>query len=239
MQAVGLENSAFSRVTRKRSRRGDPGRGVVAPRLRYLDLKQGRVGCFLRRGSVEPAPDDLAVAEGVADLVPDVLLEASDDEPLVAEVLRRIVVRVGDGGRVKHVHQARKATRLAVVRRCRQHDERVRAAREQAREAASQRAGAAVGDVVGLVDDDDVPVRLLQVRAVLGVLLEGVDRDDRLVVVVEGIVAGRDTAAHPLDADRVEPRQRDGEAVPELLLELREHALDGQHQNPPAPGRAR
>ena len=57
----------------------------------------------------------------------------------------------------------------------------------------------------------------------------------RLVVVVERVVAGRDAAAHPLDADRVEPRERDGEAVPELLLELREHALDGQHQDAPPP----
>ena len=86
-----------------------------------------------------------------------------------------------------------------------------------------------------LVDDDDVPVGLLQVVAVLGVLLQRVDRDDRLVVVVERVVAGRDAATHPLDADRVEPREGDGEAVPELLLELREHALDGQHQDAPAP----
>ena len=94
---------------------------------------------------------------------------------------------------------------------------------------------AAVRDVVRLVDDDDVPVGLLQVGAVLGVLLQGVDRDDRLVVVVERVVAGRDAAAHPLDADRVEPGERDREPVPELLLELRQHALDGQHQDPAAP----
>ena len=94
---------------------------------------------------------------------------------------------------------------------------------------------AAVRDVVRLVDDDDVPVGLLQVGAVLGVLLQGVDRDDRLVVVVERVVAGRDAAAHPLDADRVEPGERDREPLPELLLELRQHALDGQHQDPPAP----
>ena len=48
-------------------------------------------------------------------------------------------------------------------------------------------------------------------------------------------MAGRDSAAHALDADRVEPGERDCEAVPELLLELRQHALDGQHQDAPAP----
>ena len=103
------------------------------------------------------------------------------------------------------------------------------------RPARAPAAGAAVGHVVRLVDDDDVPVRLLQVGAVLGILLQRVDRDDRLVVVMERVVAGGDAAAHALDADRVEPGQRDGEAAPELLLELREHALDGQHEDAPAP----
>ena len=95
-------------------------------------------------------------------------------------------------------------------------------------------AGAPVRHVVRLVDDDDVPVGLLQVGAVLRVLLQRVDRDDRLVVVVERVVTGRDAAAHPLDADRVEPGEGNGEAVPELLLELREHALDGQNEDAPA-----
>ena len=48
-------------------------------------------------------------------------------------------------------------------------------------------------------------------------------------------MAGRDAAPHPLDADGVEPHEGDGEAVPELLLELREHAPHGQHQDAPAP----
>ena len=91
-----------------------------------------------------------------------------------------------------------------------------------------------VGHVVRLVDDDDVPLRLLQVGAVLRVLLERIDGDDRLVVVVEGVVVGRDAAAHPLDADGIQAGQGDGEPVPELLLELRQHALYRQHEDAPA-----
>ena len=208
---------------------------------RHPHGEQRLVGRLLGGRGGEPAADDLPVAEGVPHLLADVLLEAADDEALAAEVVLRVVVGVGDGGGVQHVHQAGEAARPAVVRRRRQHDQRVGAAREQPGEAAAQRrppvraAGAPVGDVVRLVDDDDVPVRLLQIRAVLGVLLQGVDGDDGLVVVVERVVAGRYAAAHALDADRVEPRERDGEAVPELLLELRQHALDGQHQDAPAP----
>ena len=49
-------------------------------------------------------------------------------------------------------------------------------------------------------------------------------------------MVGRDAAAHPLNADRVQAGQGNGEAVPELLLKLRQHALHGQHQNAtPAP----
>ena len=179
--------------------------------------------------------EDLAVAEGVLHLALDVLLEAADDEPFPAEVLRFVVVRVGDGGRVQHVHQAGEAARLSVVRGRRQHDEGVRAAREQAGEPAAERAGAAVRHVVRLVNDDHVPPGFFEVGPVLGVPLQGVDRDDGLVVVVEGVVVRGDAAADALDADGVEAGERDREAVPELLLELGQHALDGEDEDAPAP----
>ena len=37
--------------------------------------------------------------------------------------------------------------------------------------------------------------------------------------------------AHALNAGRVQTRQRNGEAVPELLLELRQHRLRCQHED--------
>ena len=43
----------------------------------------------------------------------------------------------------------------------------------------------------------------------------------------------RYAAPHPLNADGVEPRERDREPVPELLLELGEHALHREHQDAP------
>ena len=117
---------------RRRAHRGGPGQ-------RHLHGEQRLVGGLLRPGRRKPAPRDLPLAEGVADLVPDVLLEAPDDEPLLAEVLLRVVVWVRDGRRVQHVHQAREAARPAVVRGRREHDERVGAAREQAGQPAAQR----------------------------------------------------------------------------------------------------
>ena len=46
-------------------------------------------------------------------------------------------------------------------------------------------------------------------------------------------MVGRDAAPHALDADGVEPREGDGEAVPEFLLELGEHALHREYQDAP------
>ena len=206
--------------------------GGPAPR-RHLHCEQSVVGGFLqgRRGAW--AAVDLAIAERVPNLVPDILLEPADHQPLVAEILLRVGVRIGDGGGVEHVHEAREAARAAVVRRRREHDEGVGATRQQAGQATAERTRAPIRDVVRLVDDDHVPVRLLQVGAVLRILLQRVDGDDRLVVVVERIVVGRDAAPHPLDADGVEPRERDREPVPELLLELGEHALHREHQDAP------
>ncbi|MCY1294429.1 hypothetical protein D9M70_437220 [compost metagenome] len=87
---------------------------------------------------------------------------------------------------------------------------------------------------MGLVDDDQVPPGLFQVVAVLAVTLEGIDRDDGPVVVVERVVIGWNVAADALNASRVQPGERDGKAVPELLLELAHHALGGDHQNAPS-----
>ena len=197
--------------------------------------EQRVVGRFLRVRGAEPLLHHLPVAERLSHLVLHVLLEAADDEAR-PEVLLRVVFGVGDGGGVQHVDEAREAARLAVVGGGREHDEGVGPPREQLREAAAQGARTPVGHVVRLVDDDDVPPRLFEVGAVLRILLEGVDGDDRLVVVVERVVVGGDPASYPLDADGIQARQGNGEAVPELLLKLRQHALDGEHEDaPPAP----
>jgi len=88
------------------------------------------------------------------------------------------------------------------------------------------------GHALALIDHDDVPVGVVKIAAVLAVVLECVDRDDRFVVVVKWVLIGRDLLADPLDADRIEPHQRDPEARPEFLLELHQHALGGHHQRP-------
>ncbi|MCY1307308.1 hypothetical protein D9M70_572200 [compost metagenome] len=69
--------------------------------------------------------------------------------------------------------------------------------------------------------------------AVLAVTLEGIDRDDGAVVVVERVVVGRNITTDALDAGRVQAGERDGKAVPELLLKLTHHAFGGDYEDAP------
>ena len=80
---------------------------------------------------------DLPLLEGLLHLVLDVFLEPADEEPL--DVFRAVVVRVGDGRRVEHVHEAGEAPGLAVVGGGREHDERVGAAGQELGQLGPQR----------------------------------------------------------------------------------------------------
>ena len=200
-----------------------------------LNGQQCVVRRFLRFRSTALPRAHLPLAERLAHLLLHVLLEAADDQTR-PEVLLRVVFRVGNRGGVQHVDEAREAARLAVVGGRREHDERIGLPRQQLRKAAAQGTRSPVGHVVRLVDDDDVPPRLFEVGAVLRILLQGVDGDDRLVVVVERVVIGRDSAAHPLNADGIRAGQGNDEPVPEFLLKLRQHAFHSKDEDaPPAP----
>ena len=85
--------------------------------------------------------------------------------------------------------------------------------------------------IVCFVDDDDIPVALLQVLAVFEVLFERVDGDDGAIKVVKRVVVGRYGVADTLQANRVEPGERDGKALPHFALKLRQHRFHREHQN--------
>jgi hypothetical protein len=178
--------------------------------------------------------DQLAVLERGADLVLDVLFEAADVE--AADLVVGELRGVGDRGRVEQVHQAGEALGPAVVRGRGGEDQRITGLGEQAGEAGAHRGLAALdralGDVLALVDDDHVPLAVLEISSVLLVLLERVDRDDRPIVEMERVHVGGDPLLHPLDAPGVEADQRDREAGPQLLLELLEHRAQGDHEDP-------
>ena len=208
--------------------------GAVLSLLGEGDGEQGLVGClFEGTGGLPDLLGDAFLKVG-ADLVFDVLFEPADDESLVAEIIRRVVLGVADGGGIQQAHEGGKAAGGAIVRGGGEQDEGVGATCEEtgkARAPGDAVLVAAGGDIVTFVDEDDVPPGVLEIVPVLEVVLEGVDGDDRPVVKVERIVVAGDVVADALQAGRIEADKRDGKAAPKLLLELGEHALEGDHQN--------
>ena len=175
--------------------------GTVLALLGEGDLEQGPEGSlFLRAGRLPELLGDTFLEVG-ADLVANVLLEAAHDQPLVAEIFRGVVVGIADGGGVEQTHQRGKAARRAIVRRGRQQHHGVGTAREHAGQSGATRHAILVATrrhVVALINDDDVPPGVLQVIPVLKVVLEGIDRDDGAVVIVERVVIAGNVVAHPL-----------------------------------------
>ena len=99
--------------------------GLVLATLGESHFEQGAVGRFLqgRRRLVQTCC--LAFPKLAHDLIAYVLLEAPDDQALAAEVLRRVVVGIGNSRRVQQAHQRREAARRAVMGRGREQDQRV------------------------------------------------------------------------------------------------------------------
>ena len=135
-----------------------------------------------------------------ADLIANVLLETADDQALVAEIFGGVVVGIADGRGVEQTHQRGKAARRAIVRRGRQQHHGVGTAREHAGQSGATRHAILVASrrhVVALINDDDVPPGVLEVIPVLKVVLEGIDRDDAAVEVVERVVIAGNVVANP------------------------------------------
>ncbi len=171
--------------------------------------RQHFVQMLLGRGSGRAQRGNPAFGEVALQLLAHIVLEAAHDQPLMGKVLAGVVRRISNGRWIEHIHQAGEALWLAIVRRGGQHDERVRATRQQIGQAGALRATAALGHVVRLIDDDDVPVGTLQIMPVFDVLLERVYGHDGAIEIMEGVVIARNAVAHTLQALGIQPREDD------------------------------
>src|SRR5262245_60332591 len=77
--------------------------------LGETDGEQGPVGGFFLLGGLWGEFDRAPFLEVARDLVPDILLEATNDQPFVAIILRRILIRVTDRGGVEEGHERHEA----------------------------------------------------------------------------------------------------------------------------------
>ena len=88
-----------------------------------------------------------------------------------------------------------------------------------------------VGNILRLVDHNDVPIGSVECRTILNVALQRIDGDDYLVVVRERIGVRRNFGTNLLDAGGIQADQRNGESLPHFLLELNHHAFGRHHKN--------
>ena len=84
---------------------------------------------------------------------------------------------------------------------------------------------------MAFIYDDNVPPCQAEVIAVLQIGFQRVHRNDGPVEVVEGVVIRRNQVPNALQSHRVESNERNGKSRPPFLLELREHALLGDHKD--------
>ena len=91
-----------------------------------LHFMQCLVDSFLGIACRDLNGADIANLESRCNLIFDVGFKAADHKTFVFKVVYRVVALVGQHGGIEHVDKACKALGLAVVRRSRKHDERVR-----------------------------------------------------------------------------------------------------------------
>ena len=172
--------------------------GVVFATVGKGHIQQSLIGgLFFQRG-VQVDVIDYPLFKLLLHLVADVFLEPANDQAFIAEVFFGVIVRIGNGRGVQHVHQAGEASCLAVVGRCGEHDQSIRTARQQLCQFRTLGATPAFSHIMGFVDDDNVPVGLFQMPTVFVVLLESVDGNDRLVVIVERVLVAGNVVTYAL-----------------------------------------
>lgn len=96
---------------------------------------------------------------------------------------------------------------------------------------------AGTSNVVGFVDDHDIPVRFLKEVLITADVLQRVDADNDAVIDFKRVLVRRDSQPQFGDASGIESDQRQREPVPQLRLKLRQHRLLREHQDAigPAP----
>ena len=150
------------------------------------------------------------------------------------DILLVVLLRIGQSGWVEHVHQRGETASAAVMRRGGQHNQRVGTGGKAFGELGALCTTAVdgtVGDILSLVDHDDVPIRGIKRRAILDVTLQRINGDDHLVVIGERVGVRRNLGTNLLDSRGIQANQRDGEPFPHLLLELDHHAFRRYHEN--------
>ena len=130
---------------------------------------------------------DFSFQERAADLVFDIFFEAADAQSFY--IFGRIVFRICNGSRIKHIHQRCKTLCPTVMRRCRQHNHRITPICKQLGETRTLRLMiSAFRNILRFIDNDDIPICIFQMSAVFNITFQRVNRNNRLIIIEKRII---------------------------------------------------
>ena len=160
---------------------------------------------------------NLSVLELTTDsFVLNILLETAHIIGL--NILLCVLAITRNGDRVEHAHKVGKRLGIAIMRCGRCENQRIALLRKELCKVATQTG--IVGNLVTLINHNDVPMRLLQPCTETTIVFQRVNGDDGLVVIVERILVERYLVLNFGYAYAVKTNKRYGKAVPDFFLEL-------------------
>ena len=85
---------------------------------------------------------------------------------------------------------------------------------------------------MAFIDDDNVPPSVFKVVTVFQIAFQRINGNDAAVKVIKGVVIGRDAISHTSQSYRIQTDKGDRETTPPFLLELCQHRLRRDNENP-------
>ncbi|SAD89216.1 Uncharacterised protein [Enterobacter cloacae] len=163
-----------------------------------LALNQPTISFFFGPGCRVREFDDITFRKLASHLIFHVFFEATHNQIFIGKIGVFILFRISNGRRVEHIHQAGKTFSLTVMRRGREHNQRIAASGKQFCQFAAQGAGPTFSDVMRFIDNNNIPPGIFQVVAIFDVLFQSIDGDNGLIEIVKRVVVGWDTVTHLL-----------------------------------------
>ena len=141
---------------------------------------------FLSRG-MATLKCDFSFQERAADLIFDIFFETPDAQSF--NIFGRVVFRICNSSRIKHIHQRCKTLCPTVMRRCRQHYHRIAPICKQLGETRTLSLMiSAFRNILRFIDNDDIPICIFQMSAVFNITFQCVNRNNRLIIIEKRII---------------------------------------------------
>ena len=141
---------------------------------------------FLSRG-MATLKCDFSFQERTADLIFDIFFETPDAQSF--NIFGRVVFWICNSSRIKHIHQRCKTLCSTVMRRCRQHNHCIAPICKELCEAGTLSLMiSAFRNILRFINNDDIPICIFQMSAILNITFQSVYRNNRLIIIEKRII---------------------------------------------------